>query len=125
MQFGFMPGRGTKDVIVMISQLQEKYLGRGRNRILLLLISKRHLIVSREVVCWGMRQLGVDELLVLVIQSMYVNTRSLVRFNNNSSDEFNITVVVHQGSVLSLLLFTIVLEALSQECRTSCHFEML
>ena len=61
---------------------------------------------------WAIRKLGVDEWLVLVIQSMYVNTHSLVRFNNKT------TVGFHQGSVLSPLLFTIVLEALSQEFRT-------
>ena len=31
MQFGFMPGKGTIDVIFIARQLQEKYLGKNKN----------------------------------------------------------------------------------------------
>ena len=39
--------------------------------------------------------------------------------------EFGVRVGVHQGSVLSPLLFTVVLEALSREFRTGCQWELL
>ena len=55
------------------------------------------------------------------VQAMYNNTRSRVRVNNTYSDE----VGVHQGSVLSPLLFVIVLEALSCEFRTGTPWELL
>ena len=41
------------------------------------------------------------------------------------SEEFGVGVGVHQGSVLSPLLFIIVLEALSREFRTGCPWELL
>ena len=41
------------------------------------------------------------------------------------SNKVNINVGVHQGSVLSPLLFIIVLEALSREFRTGCPWELL
>jgi hypothetical protein len=41
------------------------------------------------------------------------------------SEEFCVGVGVHQGSVLSLLLFTIVLEALSREFRNGVPWELL
>ena len=44
---------------------------------------------------------------------MYANARSRVPVGDGYSDEFDVKVCVHQGSVLSLLLFIIVLEALS------------
>ena len=40
-------------------------------------------------------------------------------------DKFDVKVVVHQGSVLSPLLFIIVLKALLRECRCSLPWEML
>ena len=47
-----------------------------------------------------------------LVQGMYANARSCVRVGEEYSKEFEVTVV-HQGSVLSPLLFIIVLEALS------------
>ena len=31
MQFGFMPGRGTSDVVLILRQLQEKFLQKKKN----------------------------------------------------------------------------------------------
>ena len=56
---------------------------------------------------------------------MYNNTRSRVRVNNTYSDEFGVKVRAHQGSVLSPLLFVIVLEALSCEFRTGTPWDLL
>ena len=60
-----------------------------------------------------------------VIQGMYTNVRSRVRVNGQYSEEFGVGVGVHQGSVLSPLLFILVLEALSCEFRTGVPWELL
>ena len=44
---------------------------------------------------------------------MYANEQSHVPVGEGYSEEFKVKVSVHQGSVLRLLLFIIVLEALS------------
>ena len=56
---------------------------------------------------------------------MYSGAKSAIRINGQFSAEFGVTVGVHQGSVLSPLLFIIVMEALSQEFRTGCPWELL
>ena len=73
--------------------------------------------VPRKVIWWALRKLGVDEWIVRVVQDMYSNARSRVCVGEGHSEEFGVKVGVHQGSVLSPLLFIIVLEALSREFR--------
>ena len=68
-----------------------------------------------EVVWWALRCLGVDEWIVSVIKAMYEDATTTVRVNGRESKAFSVRVGVHQGSVLSPLLFIIVLEALSRE----------
>jgi hypothetical protein len=56
---------------------------------------------------------------------MYANARSRVRVGDGYSEEFEVKVGVHQGSVLSPLLFIVVLEALSREFRSGVPWEDL
>ena len=56
---------------------------------------------------------------------MYTKSRSRDRVNGQYSEEFGIRVRVHQGSVLSPLLFILVLEALSQEFHTGVPWKLL
>ena len=73
--------------------------------------------VPRKVIWWALRKLGVEEWIVWLVQGMYANARSRVHVGEGFSKEFEVKVGVHQGSVLSPLLFIIVLEALSREFR--------
>ena len=52
-----------------------------------------------------------------IIMSMYENITTAVKVKDKASEEFEVKVGMHQGSVLSPLLFTIVLDALSQNFR--------
>ncbi len=62
--------------------------------------------VSRKT---SLINLGVEEWAVIAIQSMYADARSIVEVNGKYSEEFEVKVGVHQGSVLSPLLFIMVL----------------
>ena len=81
--------------------------------------------VFRKVLWWAIRSLGVEEWIVRAVQSMYANARSRVRVNVQLSEEFPVNVGVHQGSVLSPLLFILVLEALSRDFRIGIPWEVL
>ena len=71
-----------------------------------------------------MRKVGVKESIVRLVQAMYNSARSRVRVGSEYSEEFEVGVGVHQGSVLSPLLFIIVLEALSRDFRVGVHWEL-
>ena len=51
---------------------------------------------------------GVEEWLVQTVVVMYEKARTTVRTKQGSSEEFEVKVGVHQGSVLSPLLFVAV-----------------
>ena len=126
MQCGFMSGRGTTDAIFIVRQLQEKHL--AANKLLYMAfvdLEKAFDRVPRDVIWWAMRKLEIDDWLVRLVRSMYKDVRSRVRVGSGYSEEFGVKVGVHQGSVLSLLLFIIVLEALSREFLTGCPWELL
>ena len=126
MQFGFMPGRGTTDAIFILRQIQEKYINKNRNLYFAFVdLEKAFDRVPRKVLWWALRKVGVPEWIVRVVQIMYQSARSKVKVNNSYSDVFNVQAGVHQGSVLSPLLFIIVLEALSREFSTGCPWELL
>ena len=78
--------------------------------------------VPRDVLWWALRQAGVDEWIVRVIQSMYEGALTSVKLGGGESVEFAVKVGVHQGSVL--LLFIILLEALSKKFRIWLAWEL-
>ena len=126
MQFGFVPGKGTTDAIFIVRQLQEKYIAANKPLYFAFVdLEKAFDRVPRKVLWWALRSLGVEEWAVRVIQGMYSNARSRVRVNGQYSEEFSVGVGVHQGSVLSPLLFILVLETLSREFRTGVPWELL
>ena len=78
----------------------------------------RQLQGNRSVpIFWRALLVCVDSWIVRLVQAMYNNSRSRVRVGSEYSEEFKVGVGVHQGSVLSPLLFIIVLEALSRDFR--------
>ena len=60
-----------------------------------------------------------------LVQSIYKIVRSKVSVCSGYSEEFGVKVGVHQGSVLSPLLFIIVLYSLSREFHTGCPWVLL
>ena len=121
-QFGFVPGRGTTDAIFVVRQLQEKYLAANKRFYMAFIdLEKAFDRVTRKVIWWALGKLSVEEWIVGLVQGMYVR----VRVGEGYSEEFEVKFGVHQGSVLSPLLFIIMLEALSREFRSGVPWEDL
>ena len=81
--------------------------------------------VPRLVLWWAMRKLGIDEWIFRLVKVMYDGANSRVRVNGCFSESFEVAIGVYQSSVLSLLLFAIVIEALSCEYCIGCPWELL
>ena len=125
-QFGFVPGRDTTDTIVVVRQLQEKYLAANKRLYMAFVdLEKAFDRVPRKVIWWALRKLGVEEWILRLVQGKYTNAWSRVHVGEGYSEEFEVKVIVHQGSVLSPLLFIIVLETLSQEFGSGVPWEDL
>ena len=113
-QVGFVPGRGTTDAIFVIRQLQEKYIAANKRLYMAFVdLEKASDKVPWKVIWWALRKLGVDEWIVRLVQGMYSNARSCVHVGEGYTEEFEVKVGVHQGSVLSPLLFIM--------CLKPCH----
>ena len=70
--------------------------------------------VPREVLWWALRSLGLCEWMIRVVESMYDGVTAAVEVDGEAGSDFEVKVGIHQGSVLSPLLFIAVIEVVSR-----------
>ena len=57
---------------------------------------------------------GLPEILVKAVMSLYAGSKPKVKVGSKFTKEFYVAVGVHQGSILSPLLFTIVVDVVTE-----------
>ena len=119
-QFGFMPGKGTVDVIFIVRRMKNKKL-----YMCFVDMEKAFDRVPRKVMEWAMRKKGLSEVIVWAVMSLYDGAKTRVRVGSAYSEEFQVIVGVYQGSVLSPLLFAIVVDIITENARRGVVNELL
>ena len=76
---------------------------------------KKYLISTREVTRWALGKVGVEEWLVSTVMAMYEEAKTVIRTPEGDSSALSVKVGLHEGSVLSPLLFVIVMEVIIKE----------
>jgi len=106
--------------------MQEKY-GCKEKKLYLAFVDLENTFdrVSREVTRCPIRKAGVEEWLVNAVMVMYEGAQTVVRTTEGDSKAFNVKIGLHQGSVLSPLLFVIVMEMISRELRAGLPLELI
>lgn len=100
-------------------QLQKKYLAKTKPLYFNFInLEKAFDKVLLSIIYWSPRKLEVQGRLVRAVPAMHSGAVNKVRFSHEYSDEFRVQIGVHQGSVLSLFLFIIILLAITEEFKT-------
>ena len=110
-QCGFRPGRGCRDAIFTVRQMQEKYRRYGKQLVLTTLDFKAAFPSVDRNALWKVMQIdGVPQKLINVFKAMYANPRSIVRVLGTDADDFACESGVLQGEISSPFLFNYVLD---------------
>ena len=111
-----MPGKGTTNAIFIMRQIQEKHQAKKKKLYYAFVdFGKGIFLVPRDVVRWTLSKLGVDEWFIRTFMTLYTEACTVVKTDAGLSERFDVKVGLHQGSVLSPLLFTAVMDVVSSE----------
>ena len=86
---------------------------------------KQQLCPPQNVDVFFSIDISVEEWLVQTVMAMYERARTVVRTKQGYSTEFEVKVGVHQGSVLSPLLFVAVMEVVTWGVKEGLPWELL
>ena len=102
-----MSGRLTTEAIHLLRQLTERFRERKRNLHMVFIdLEKANDKVPREVLWWTLMKKGVPIKYIDIIKDMYDGVVINVRTCGGITNDFSITIGLHQGSALSSFLLS-------------------
>ena len=81
--------------------------------------------VPRDIIWWVLAKKGVTKGYIDVIRNMYEGVVTTIRSPAGETNEFPITVGLHQGSTLSPYLFALVMDELTRNIQDDVLWCML
>ena len=81
--------------------------------------------VPREIIWWVLDKKGVPSRYIDIVKDMYDGAIASVRTTGGETNEFAITVGLHQGSTLSPYLFVLVMDELTRHIQEEVPWCML
>ena len=106
--------------------MQEEFRGREKKLYMCFMdLEKAFGRVPRKVMEWALRKKGLAKVLVQAVMSLYEGSRTIVGVGSGTSEEFGVWVGVHQGFVLSPLIFAIVVDVVTEHARERLLNEIL
>ena len=119
-------GKGTIDPVFILRRLQEEYLNKEKKLYMYFVdLEKAFERVPKKVLEWAMRKEGIPEIMVRVVMSLYEGAKTSIRVGLELSEEFEVKFGVDQGSLLTLLVFAIVVDVVTENVRNCLMSEML
>ena len=101
----------TTEPIFALRILQEKYQERKKDvHMVFVDLEKAYDRVPRDLIWWALRKKNIPEAYITIIQDMYKATKTRVKTRCGLTQYFNIEDGLHQGSILSPLLFIIIMD---------------
>jgi Reverse transcriptase (RNA-dependent DNA polymerase) len=115
-QFDFMPGRSTMEEIFLIRQVMERHREQKKDLHMIFIdLEKAYDKIPRNIMWWTLKRKLVPTKYVTLIKDMYTNVVICVRACDGESDTFSIKIGLHQGSALSLYIFTLVIDEITKD----------
>jgi Reverse transcriptase (RNA-dependent DNA polymerase) len=125
-QFGFMLGRSTMEAIFLIRQLMERHREQKNDlHTIFIDLEKSYDKIPRNIMWWALKRKLVPTKYIILIKDMYTNIMICVRACDGESDTFSIKIRLHQGSVLSLYIFTLVMDEITNDIQRDIPWCML
>ena len=115
-QSGFRKGMSTVDNVFILHSLITHCINENKQLYSAFIDFKKAFdFVVRDILWFKLIQSGVRGKILDIIQSMYQNIKSRVKFENELSGEFSSYIGVRQGECLSPFLFSMYLNDLENE----------
>ena len=88
-------------------------------------LEKAYDSIPRELIWYCLRKRQISEACITVIMGMYKDSTTKVITSAGETRDFKVEIGLHQGSVLSPLLFIIIMDVISEDTEEDSPWSML